>query len=74
VGNRSFCLDGVNCFRPAYEADAIAAAARTALARRGELGALIERAAETARAHDLPGERRAFLEVLERVDELWGSA
>ena len=74
VGNRSFCLDGVNCFRPAYAADAIAAAARTALSRRDELGQMLDSATETAREHDLLGERRAFLEVLDRVDELWASA
>jgi glycosyltransferase involved in cell wall biosynthesis len=74
VGNRSFCLDGRNCFRPPYDEDSIAAAAREALGRSGELTGMLDAAAETARAHDLPAERTAFLEVLDRVDELWASA
>jgi glycosyltransferase involved in cell wall biosynthesis len=74
VGNRSFCLDGVNCFRPVYSEDAIVDAARAALSRREQLGPLLDNATETARAHDLLSERQAFLEILDRVDELWASA
>jgi glycosyltransferase involved in cell wall biosynthesis len=74
IGNRSFCLDGENCFRPAYDDGEIVAAAREALARRAELGAMLANAAETARAHDLMDERSAFLEILDRVDELWAGA
>jgi hypothetical protein len=32
------------------------------------------RARATAQAHDLAGERAAFLEILDRVDELWAGA
>jgi glycosyltransferase involved in cell wall biosynthesis len=74
VGNRSYCLDRVNCFRPDHEIDAIAADAREALARRHELDEMIAKAAETARRHDLRDERRSFLEILDRVDELWAAA
>jgi hypothetical protein len=74
VGNRSYCIDRVTCFRPAYGIEAIVADAREALARRGELTGMLERAAETARHHDLRNERRAFLEILDRVDELWAAA
>jgi Glycosyl transferases group 1 len=74
IGNRSFCLDGENCFRPEYDEDAIVAAAQEALARRSELTGMLDNAAETARAHDLTDERRAFLDVLDRVDELWAAA
>jgi glycosyl transferase family 1 len=74
VGNRSFCLDGENCLRPAYDEDAIVAAAQEALARRDELDGMLARAAQTARAHDLMAERGAFLQILERVDELWANA
>jgi glycosyltransferase involved in cell wall biosynthesis len=74
TGNRSFCLDGENCFRPPYDEDEIVAAAREALARRGELAGMLDNAGETARAHDLMDERSAFLEVLDRVDELWAAA
>ena len=68
IGNRSFCIDGVNSFRPEYEEDAIAAAAARALAAGP---AVVAAAQETAQAHDLGLERRAFLEILDRAEELW---
>jgi glycosyltransferase involved in cell wall biosynthesis len=74
VANRSYCIDRVNCFRPAHSIDAIVADAREALARRDELGEMIESAAQTARRHDLKDERKAFLEILDRVEELWAAA
>jgi len=74
IGNRSFCIDGANCFRPAYEEDAIVRTAEHALATWRELSPMLENALETARRHNLPSERAAFLEVLERVDELWAAA
>ncbi len=74
VGNRSYCIDRVNCFRPAYSLDAIVADAVEALDGRDGLTAMIENAAETARRHDLRHERSAFLEILDRVDELWAAA
>jgi Glycosyl transferases group 1 len=73
VGNRSYCLDGENSFRPAYEQDAILAAAEKALAG-GETERLLAAARETAQAHDLRLERSAFLDILDRVDELWAAA
>jgi glycosyltransferase involved in cell wall biosynthesis len=74
VGNRSYCIDRVYCFRPAYTVDSIVADAREALARRAQLGAMIESAGETARRHDLSEERHAFLEILDRVEKLWARA
>jgi glycosyltransferase involved in cell wall biosynthesis len=74
IGNRSYCIDRENCFRPEHDVDAIVADAREALARKDELGEMIENAAATAARHDLGDERTAFLEILERVDELWATA
>jgi hypothetical protein len=74
IGNRSFCVDGDNCFRPAYDVESIVAAAREALADRGRREEMLGRAAQTASRHDIRGERSAFLEILERVDELWATA
>jgi hypothetical protein len=74
IGNRSFCLPEENCFRPGYDEDEIVAAADEALRREPALGELRARALATAQAHDLAGERSAFLEILDRVDELWASA
>jgi glycosyltransferase involved in cell wall biosynthesis len=73
IGNRSFCVDAVNCFRPPYEVEAIVAGAREALRHMGDSNEMIERAARTAAEHDLLTERSAFLEILERVDELWAT-
>jgi glycosyltransferase involved in cell wall biosynthesis len=73
IGNRSFCIDGENCFRPPYEEDAIVAAAQHALAGGGGADDMLRQAGVTARAHDLQGERRAFLDILDRVDELWAA-
>jgi glycosyltransferase involved in cell wall biosynthesis len=74
VGNRSYCIDRVNCFRPPYAVESIVADAREALVRRAELAGMIESAAEMARGHDLSVERGAFLEILDRVEELWAAA
>jgi glycosyltransferase involved in cell wall biosynthesis len=72
IGNRSYCIDGENSYRPAHGEDAILAATERALATGNE--ALLQAARETARAHDLSVERRAFLEILDRVEELWVAA
>jgi glycosyltransferase involved in cell wall biosynthesis len=74
IGNRSFCLPGENCFRPEYDEDRIVEAAEAALHQEPELDALRASALETARAHDIADERAAFLEILDRVDELWAAA
>jgi len=74
VGNRSYCIDRVNCLRPAYSVEAIAADAAEALSREDRLDGLVESAAETARRHDLRAERSSFLTILDRVEELWAAA
>jgi glycosyltransferase involved in cell wall biosynthesis len=72
VGNRLFCLSGENCFRPAYTLDEIAAASAAAVALSPVArAAILERARETARAHDLGAERASFLEVLRDVEAMW---
>jgi hypothetical protein len=74
VGNRSYCLDGENCLRPDYDEDAIVAAAERALGDEALRTRLTEAAVATADEHDLAVERRAFLEILDRIDELWADA
>ena len=73
IGNRSFCIDRENCFRPPHEDESIVAVTQEALARKEELGDMLANAAATADRHDLRAERTAFLEILERVDELWAT-
>jgi glycosyltransferase involved in cell wall biosynthesis len=74
IGNRSFCLPGENCFRPEYDEDAIVASAETALREEPGLDELRGRALATAQAHDIAGERTAFLDILDGVEELWAAA
>jgi glycosyltransferase involved in cell wall biosynthesis len=65
VGNRSFCLDAENCFRPPYLAEALEEATRRALALPApERDHLRAAAAATARRHDLGTERSTFLALL----------
>jgi hypothetical protein len=72
VGNRSFCLPGENAFRPGYTIDEIVAAAEEALALTApQAKCMRERASATAAAHSLERERRAFLDVLHTIDDLW---
>jgi len=72
VGNRSYCHDGVNCFRPERSEDALVAGAEAALAMgQGRRGAMVAAARQTARAHSLGAERASFLEILRDVDRLW---
>jgi glycosyltransferase involved in cell wall biosynthesis len=71
VGNRSFCLPGVNSFRPPYEEEAIVEAVEDALGDPAAVAPLALAGIRTARERDLPGERAAFVELLGRVDELW---
>jgi hypothetical protein len=71
IVNRSFCLPGVNCFRPEYNEDALVSATESALAQLADLGPMRERAVETAREHDLSFEREAFDAIVSRREELW---
>ena len=73
IGNRGHCIDGENSFRPTYEEDAIMAAAERALAQEIPRDEMVAKARATAREHDLAAERRAFLEVLDRVPDLWAA-
>ena len=68
VGNRDFCIDGTNCLRPADDEEAVAAAAERALTLDAvAAAALTSKGRETALAHGLDAERRAFAEVLAGV-------
>jgi hypothetical protein len=72
VGNRSFCRPGENCLRPAYDADAIVAAAEQALALGPEAAGRLHRAGRaTVAEHSIEQERASFVDVLRRVPELW---
>lgn len=75
VGNRSFCIDGVTAWRPPYESEALLAATRAALrATPAALESQRRAAHEMAGRHNLAEERRAFLEILDHLPELWRRA
>ncbi len=72
VGNRSFCLPGQNAFRPRYAVEELVRETESALALPPAAACqLLEHGRRTAAAHDLQGERRAFLDLLHNVDQLW---
>jgi hypothetical protein len=71
VGNRSFCLNGVNCFRPAHNGEAIVAATLTAVAQsKDERFRMLKAARSTAAEHSLEREREQFLSILTGIDGL----
>jgi hypothetical protein len=72
VGNRSFCLPGYNAFRPRYAPEELAQATESALALPADRAQQIRaNARQTAESHSLLRERKAFLDVLHNIDELW---
>lgn len=74
VGNRSFCVPGVNAFRPEYRFEEVVEAARAALVLpEGERRRLLDNARETASRHSLAAEREAFGRVLGDLDRLWAA-
>jgi glycosyltransferase involved in cell wall biosynthesis len=71
-GNREFCLDGANCFRPADDARAIISAASAALEQtESQRANMLAKAQATVREHSPAGEGSSFLKILGRIDELW---
>lgn len=72
VGNRSFCLPGETCFRPAYDPDAIVRAVESAIAAsEADAELLVEHGRAMAAVHDITHERTRFLEILGDLDALW---
>ncbi len=65
LGNRSFCIDRVNCFSPPLNVKAIATCAEIAQKQTDEERTrMLERAKETALMHSLMSERESFLRLL----------
>jgi glycosyltransferase involved in cell wall biosynthesis len=73
IGNRRFCIDGRNCFRPNYTIEDIAAAVKKALSLDTETREqLLVNATRTRLDHSLERERDAFLLILENLEKVWG--
>jgi glycosyltransferase involved in cell wall biosynthesis len=74
VGNQTFCIPGVNAFRPAFRFDDLMLDAERALTLEGSTAETLRRGAvETARSHSLDAERKRFHQVLADLDTLWAS-
>jgi len=72
IGNRSFCLDTINCFRPAYALPQIIDAVSTATTLpSADRERLLAEATRTASGHDIARERTAFYDVLNKMRDLW---
>ncbi len=72
IGNRSFCRDGDTCFVPDRGKRSIVKSALLALAApAAELEPMLASARAEALARDLAAERSRFLEILDRVEDLW---
>jgi glycosyltransferase involved in cell wall biosynthesis len=75
VGNRSFCLPGVNAFRPAFRFDDLVLDAERALTLEASAAETLRCSGiETARSHSLDAERKRFHQVLTDLDALWASS
>lgn len=65
VGNRSFCVDGHNCFRPVYNEQALLDCTQMALRMSDAARSVMRGAAvDTAQRHSLAQERLAFQKAL----------
>jgi Glycosyl transferases group 1 len=74
VGNRSFCRDGETCLVPVRSEEAMLEATCTSLSESADaLAPLLAAARLECAGRTLEAERARFLEILGRVDELWGA-
>lgn len=72
VGNREFCVGGVNAFFTPYTEDALVAATEEALALpAARRDAMLAAGLATAARHGLEEERRAFVDLLRRAPQMW---
>jgi glycosyltransferase involved in cell wall biosynthesis len=72
MGNRGFCENEVNCFRPSYDRDAIVSSAIAASRlTENERTNMREHAQATIRQHSLETERASFLKILAQIDDLF---
>jgi len=72
IGNRSFCYDDENCLIADYTAEGLFAAVQRALSlATTDRSRLLDRAAETVRAHSRDAQRARFHQLLKDIDQLW---
>ncbi len=72
TGNRDFCIDGWNCFKPEYSEQAIQQALLAAVSMAAEHSAIMrQRAIQTSMEYHIREERQAYLTLLEQIDDIW---
>lgn len=72
IGNRNFCIDRYNCFRPDYNLDSIINSIDFALkCPQSILQSMINNAILTTNKYTLKKERELFLEILTNINSLW---
>ena len=75
IGNRSFCLPGLNAFRPAFRFDDMVRDVESALALSEPAAARLRNSAiAMVQHHSLDAERERFGEVLANLDALWANS
>src|SRR5215208_3541120 len=75
IGNRSFCIPGVNAFRPAFRFEDLVHDTEIALTlEEPAAGALRRGASETVANYSLDAERQRFHDVLADFDALWAGS
>jgi len=71
-GNRAYAVDGINCFFPGYQLDAINDAVHRAMSLpHGEIQKVRSAGVVTASKHTLENERIEFYKLLNNIDSLW---
>ena len=70
LGNRGFCLDGVNCLWPNSDKESILAAVHRAVRLPASSQEALKKAAQkTVNEHQLSREKESFLEILDQVED-----
>ena len=72
LGNRGYCQDKVNCFRPEYGVHEIVSAAHAALVQsENERIRMLDKGEATVQMHSLERERASFARILTSIHQLW---
>jgi len=72
LGNRSFCINGINSLVPFYSVDGIMDSTITAFnMNRNEINNILDSASSTSNQHNIDTEHLSFLEILTLADNLW---
>jgi glycosyltransferase involved in cell wall biosynthesis len=70
LGNRGFCLDGINGLRPNLDKESILAAALRAVRFPSSSQEVLKKAAQTTvNEHHLASEKERFLEILDQLED-----